>query len=335
MELTIEQAYQLCRDVLQSNGHSENHAEIMTNVIMYAQLRNPQAGQGFAKLRSPGMPINEETGDILIENSGRSFASLKGAGNPGMVVMNHATNVTLEKMVSEPIVLVTTRNNNSSVASSSTGAIGYFAQRIADAGYIGIVTSKPSIALVAPYGSIDRVFSTNPIAYGFPSEEGPVVIDLTTATSSFFQVVEAMKGGESLASGLGYDPEGNETIKPKDIIQGGALKAFGEQRGSAFAYVMESFAAIFGASYAGQHQDRGWFNMIIAINPNVVEPVDEARKNISSLNDVIRGTRPSIGNNSVYVPGDRGTKRMNEQLSTGKIEIDDGLYHNLRNQVQN
>ena len=48
---------------------------------------------------------------------------------------------------------------------------------------------------VAPHGSSEAVFGTNPIAVGVPTAQGPLVMDMSTAASSWFGLVEAKLAG--------------------------------------------------------------------------------------------------------------------------------------------
>ena len=58
----------------------------------------------------------------------------------------------------------------------------YFAEQIAQEGFIGIVLAQ-SPEFVAPHGATEAIFGTNPIAIAFPTADGsnPVIIDMATA----------------------------------------------------------------------------------------------------------------------------------------------------------
>ena len=63
-----------------------------------------------------------------------------------------------------------------------SGRSAYYVEMVARAGLIGIhtVAAHP---MVAPLGGAKAALGTNPIAFGFPTEDDPLVIDL--ATSAF------------------------------------------------------------------------------------------------------------------------------------------------------
>ena len=79
-------------------------------------------------------------------------------------------------------------------ACTSTGALGYYAEAIAKQGLIGLVLAQ-SPEFVAPHGSKQAIFGTNPIAIGIPAEQGPVVMDMATAAYAWFGLLEAKTAG--------------------------------------------------------------------------------------------------------------------------------------------
>lgn len=64
-------------------------------------------------------------------------------------------------------------------------ACRYWAEQIAGHGMIGLVLSQ-SPEYVAPHGSSEAIFGTNPIAVGIPAAEGPLIMDLATSASSWW-----------------------------------------------------------------------------------------------------------------------------------------------------
>ena len=58
---------------------------------------------------------------------------------------------------------------------------GAIAEYIADQGYLAVVTNSGGGTAVAPPGGFDPVLGTNPIAYGIPTTDGSLVVDMATA----------------------------------------------------------------------------------------------------------------------------------------------------------
>ena len=76
--------------------------------------------------------------------------------------------------------------------------IGAYAKRISQKGLIGMVmTSGPP--LVHPYGGIEKMLSTNPIAFGMPiAGEIPFVFDMATSALSSSRIRQAEYFKENL-----------------------------------------------------------------------------------------------------------------------------------------
>jgi len=56
-------------------------------------------------------------------------------------------------------------------------------EAIARKGLIGVAMSQ-SPEYVAPHGTTEAIFGTNPIAVGVPTSEDPLVMDLSTAAAA-------------------------------------------------------------------------------------------------------------------------------------------------------
>ena len=75
----------------------------------------------------------------------------------------------------------------------SSGAIGYWSRKIADAGLVGITMSSYPFGMVPPDGSYEPLFCTNPIAWGVPTDNEPIVLDMSSSGISYFGLVEAKR----------------------------------------------------------------------------------------------------------------------------------------------
>lgn len=83
---------------------------------------------------------------------------------PGMLLLEKACRLAIAKGHDHGIAIVAAHGSG-----SGTGAIGYFGREIANGGLIGIVLSQ-SAELVAPFGSYEPIFGTNPFAIGIPTQ---------------------------------------------------------------------------------------------------------------------------------------------------------------------
>ena len=84
--------------------------------------------------------------------------------------------------------------------SGHVGRVGEWAEMAADAGLVSTHhVNAPASLLVAPYGAIDRRFSTAPYACGVPRKDGcHLILDFATSVVAEGKVLVASQGGKPL-----------------------------------------------------------------------------------------------------------------------------------------
>ena len=80
---------------------------------------------------------------------------------------------------------------------------GYYAERIARAGCVGIVTGVTQ-PLVHPFGGVERLMGTNPFSIAVPrSGDEPVLLDFATSAIPYGMILKASVTGEPIPEGRG------------------------------------------------------------------------------------------------------------------------------------
>ena len=96
---------------------------------------------------------------------------------------------------------------------------------------------------VAPTGARKPFFGTNPMAFGWPRENGGTLIfDQASAAMARGEIMIAAREGHALPPGVGVDGAGNPTTDPAEILKGAQLP-FGGYKGSSIAMMVELLAA--------------------------------------------------------------------------------------------
>lgn len=326
MKVKVTDLKGLVRQAVLKYGYTEAEAEVIVEILLYAQLRGNN--QGIVKLIGRGIPKDEQAGEIATVKETEISALLDGNHNMGMLVMKKATELAIKKARSKGFGMVGTRNT-----SSSTGAIGYYVKQIADVGLIGFAFSG-SPPSVAHYGSYEAKYGTNPIAIGIPTEEEPIVLDMATAAMAYYGLIEAKTAGQSIPDDVAYDVEGNPTTDPAKAMEG-AIRSFDRSyKGAGLAMMIEVFTGpLVGASFVGLGDRGDWGNLVYAIDPSLLVSKEDFRKNTSRLVDTIKGSKKLPGFEEVLVPGERGNRLTQQRLDSGEIEVEDNLYQELKNVV--
>ncbi|MEM6729329.1 MAG: Ldh family oxidoreductase, partial [Pseudomonadota bacterium] len=115
-----------------------------------------------------------------------------------------------------------------SVAHSHTcTSLGYFTERIAEAGYIAFGTTNAS-AIVAGPGGAKRMLGTNPIAFSVPGEGGLALhFDSATSATALGSILKARDAGKPIPEGWAVDEAGAPTIDAVAALAGALLPAAG------------------------------------------------------------------------------------------------------------
>lgn len=154
-------------------------------------------------------------------------------------------------------------------------ALGHPAERLAEAGLIGL-TCGNAPAAVAPPGSSVRLFGTNPLAFALPIPGGePLVVDQSSSAVTKTEIRRHLAAGKALPAGWAQDAAGRPTTDPATGLAGSLLPA-GGQKGANIALLVEILAAVLpGASLSplagaissneGGPPDLGQF--LLAIDP--------------------------------------------------------------------
>ena len=169
-----------------------------------------------------------------------------------------------------------------SIADSySAGVVGWFVQRMADQGLIGLgFANSPSA--VAPAPGASAFFGTNPMAFSIPRDGKPALVaDMATSQVALVTIKKAAADGESIPLGWGYDKDGKLTEDPEAVINGGALAPAGGYKGMLLGLLVDLLAGVLSGpncsfqapvfkNNTGGEPKVGQF--FIAISPNTFSP---------------------------------------------------------------
>lgn len=315
--VTLDHLNNVVESALENLGLEDKERRIVRQVLMYAEMRG--SSQGLVKIKERTVLADLHCSDISIENKTTSIARIDGGGHTGMYVLNEAAMIATTLVQNTGIALISTHNTR-----SSTGSIGFYANRMAESGCIAMVLAG-SPKVMAIEGGIDPVFGTNPVAIGIPTNGDPLVLDMATAATTWFAVINARDNNQQLPSGVAFDANGEQTLNPEDAMKG-ALRTFGGAKGSGLALMFEFLTGVLGnASLLGDTEDNR-SNTIIAIDPEAVDSGFEDRA--SDFVDRLRATR-TADNSLVRLPGDQSNARAARCIAENSIAIDAGLYQHL------
>lgn len=313
-------------------GYTGEEAEIIAEVLLYAQLRGNN--QGISKIATGGVPKAADVKPFRLAKENKCGVLLSGGHS--MVASVRAADAAVKLAEQHGVGVVATNHTH-----TSSGSIGYFARRIADAGYIAFVAvANGGWAAVAPFGSAEAKLGTNPLAYAFPYEGGSVVFDTATAAAAYYGVVEAKLKGLPLPEGIGLNSQGEPTTDAAEVLgsgdgeaMGGALTTFAGFKGFGLSLYVQLLGSAFAvAGFPGGHAEDGAGTFVLAIDPGLFAGTEEYMARSRELIDSIRAARPIEGQR-VSLPGERGDAIAAVAEATGEIDVAEEIWQELLNFV--
>ena len=320
-------------EVLSSLGLKYDNAAIMADHLVKANLEGHDS-HGVHRLSQYATSIKSGKvdlgGKITVIRETLSTAVLDGSRVLGQVSAKEATIKAVEKAESNGTAVVTLRNTE------HIGRAGVYAADMAMKGLVGLVfCSGNGAPFVAPWGSIEGRLSTNPIAVGIPTTGAPLILDLTTSAIAEGKIQIARNAGESLPEGVILDGEGNPSINPHDLYNGGTMLPLGGEmghKGYGLSIVVDLLGALLGGGRAGEISAKFTNSASFwALNPNLLVGNSQFFELQKNYFDLIKSSAKKPGVTEVLLPGERELqiyeirKREGVPVDTGSIEKLDKL----------
>jgi LDH2 family malate/lactate/ureidoglycolate dehydrogenase len=208
-----------------------------------------------------------------------------------------------------------------------TACLGAYLHRATNKGQMVVVTSStPSVGNVAPFGGLDRVFSPNPIAYGIPTEDDPIPIDMSASITTNNMTNRLRKTGGRYPGKWVQDHDGVASDDPAVLFgekRGSMLPTGGHdhgQKGYGMALANEALAqglSGIGRSNWSDDLDTGIF--VEVFEPDAFCGFSHFAREMSALVALCHAARPAPGIDAVRLPGERALQKKRDQLRDGVI----------------
>lgn len=314
-------------------GHAGSSAAEAKRIGTYLVTANLTGHDSHGVIRVPVYMRWRNTGNIVPDREVKllvdtpSLAVIDGCFGYGQTVGPQAVAIGIEKCKAAGLAAITLRN------SGHIGRIGDWAEMAAAEGLISIhfVNAAGSI-LVAPYGGVDRRLSTAPYCVGIPRVgKPPIVLDFATSLVAEGKVLVASRGGKKLPKGALISPEGELSEDPlqlygpydaegaRDHAKGhGAIRAFGDHKGSGLALVCELLGGALsgnGATSSPRKFSNGMF--AIYLDPKRVDVDQFFDGEITRYVDYFKASKPIEGQGGVLVPGEPEARMRAERTQNG------------------
>lgn len=297
-------------------GHNATDAGLIADHLIDCELRGLSYG-GLARAISIAERI-QRVGDrrrpIRTLRETAVSARIDGGDHIGYVVAHYATRVVIQKAEAAGIAAVGANNT------WYTGMLSYYAEMAAAHGLVSVIASNAS-PWVAPYGASEGRLGTNPICFGFPSADEPVIYDIGTSAIMHAEVKQALRLSNDLPEGAAFDHNGEPTRDPAAALTG-AFAAWGGHKGSGLGIAVQLLGILAGSPPIPEEL-AGFGFLIVAMQPDLMGPAAAFRENVAAFANAVRSARPVDGTPPVRMPFDRSRQERQRRLAEGEIEIPD------------
>ena len=311
IHLSVDAARELARAALRALGYDTHQSELLCEHMLDAALCGYEYS-GLPKiLQIAANPKRKQPTTPMRDIYATPVSALIDGGNhSGMLAMHHATDRAIAMALAHGFALVGVTN------SWMSGRSAYYVERIARSELIGIHTVG-SASLVAPPGASRPAYGTNPMAFGFPKEGDPLVIDVSTAAFpgtelDFYQLL-----GLPLPAGVALDAQGQPTTDAQAAKQG-ALLPFGGHKGYALGLAMQALGVLAGS---GLNAAKDYGYLIIAMRPDLLLPLADFKRDLSEQLARIKAVPRQEGVTEIRLPSEKSFNSRERAMREG-IRID-------------
>ena len=255
--------------------------------------------------------------NIKVVQERTAMALVDGDNGMGHLVMKKATELAIHKARTAGIAWVGSRLSN------HAGPASLYARMALQHDMIGLYFAVGNANHLPPWGGLDMLLSTNPIAAAIPTlNEVPVVLDMATTVAAYGKVKAKAQRGEMMPEGWMIDRQGKPLLDPTKSEEG-FLLPIGGYKGYGLSLIVGILAGTLnGAAMGRQVID---FNKdfstttntgqaIAIIDPSAFGDITEFKQNVDTLVRELRGSERMTGVDRIWLPGEQShEKRLSHE----------------------
>jgi len=309
---------------------SQAHAAQMADLLTWANLRAVDS-HGVGQV--PRYIALLESGEVnrdprMIERMVRpAFARLDADSAPGAVALGRAVQLGIEIAKTQGVAWVQVTKM------AHGGAIGYFVDKVAEAGMIGLVMLAGLPNMAYP-GAKPATVSTSPMAIGIPSKDGkPFLLDMATAAIALAKIRLSRQRGEQLPANSAVTAEGKPTT---DADEAAMPLPLGGMKGAGLSLAFELLTSVLSgqpilapihnkSEGARRYRQNA---VLIVVDPSAIGSSDEFMADVALTLETIRRLPTVDADAAIGVPGDRGHAARRMRSEHG-IPLSDAILQEL------
>jgi len=325
----------LCTSIQAGYGIPESDAQIVTECLVEANLMGLDT-HGVIRLKfyvdrvKAGGNNPQPTTRVL--RDGACAATLDADNALGPVGGKMAMDLAIQKAQEAGVGVVVIRNCN------HYGPAGHYARMALEHDMIGVSLTNVLKSMPPTGGAGPRV-GNNPYAVAFPAgKEMPVVVDGATSKSSWGKLFLCAQTGEDLPPDCYVDSEGRPTVKPQQVLDGGALLPFASHKGYGIAVAIELLTGMLSGGVLDQDIPHPYKKMnepgansffMAALKIDEFVDVSHFKKRMDQWISYIHSTSRGPGVERIWLPGEKEAVTREQRIAEG-IPLNSKMVEELK-----
>ncbi len=328
---------QFSSELFEATGLSRARAEVMARVFLEADLLGftthgmNRVASNLTWLQNGQSRINGEP--EVIADRGNLF-NWDANFLPGPWIVSQAIEQCIERVENRGIVCATIRR------SQHIACLGAYCPRIAEAGYVALITcSSPNENTVCAHGGIDPVFSANPLAFVAPSDDYPILFDISMCITAGGYVSRALREGKKMPGKYLKDRSGEITDDPAVFFGDppGSILPIGGMSHGYKGYALTLMTEILSMALGGYGRANdsaatdGEANSVFIqiFDPAAFGSLDDFKQQANKIKSMCENSSTRPGDAPVRVPGKRAWQSRQDQLDNG-LELYPTILEDLK-----
>jgi len=311
-------------------------ADALTVATLMAEA-DLQGSDGHGIIRLPQYARRIKAGGvnprpaIRVVQERAGMALIHGDNGMGHLVMQRAAHLAIEKARVAGVAWVGSQWSN------HAGPASLYARMPLAHDMIGLYFAVGNANHLPPWGGLDMLLSTNPIAAAIPAAaEAPVVLDMATTVAAYGKVKAKAQRGETMPEGWMIDRAGRPLTDPKRADEG-FLLPIGGYKGYGLALLVGLLSGTLNNAAMGKdvvdfnHDDASATNTgqaILAIDIGAFGDVAAFKARVDQLVRDLRASRRMPGVERIWLPGEQSQAKRVAYARDG-IPIAAGLMSKL------
>jgi len=259
------------------------------------------------------------------------MALIDGDNGMGHLVMTRAAELAITKARVAGVAWVGARMSN------HAGPASLYARKTLAHDMLGMYFAVGNANHLPPWGGLDMLLSTNPIAVAVPAgRHASIVLDMATTVTAYGKVKAKAQRGEMMPEGWMIDRQGKPLTDPRRAEEG-FLLPIGGYKGYGLALIVGLLAGTLNGAAMGKdvidfnHDHSSATNTgqaIVAIDIAAFGDVKAFKARVDTVIDDLRGSRRMPNVDRIWVPGEQSNVRRIEYARDG-IPVPASLRQNL------